>query len=189
MDTNENWLPALGYDGHYEVSSCGRLKSLSRVINFSGGRIRRVREKIMSLRADKDGYLTVSLSKNGVMKTHFVHRLVAGAFITNPGSLPICNHRDGNKARNTIDNLEWVTYSENVQHALDTGLSDNKGGNHCFAVGVIDNSLGRRFETVKEWAAARSIPYSTAKNILNGRRSRTIDMTKIIRVDKTRTHE
>jgi len=141
----------------------------------------------MSPRRDKDGYLTVSLSKKGISKTYYVHRLVARAFILNPGSLPVCNHRDGVKVNNSASNLEWVTYAGNVRHAFDTGLCKNKGGNHCFSVGIIDNELGMKFSSVKEWCDARGINYSTAKNILNGRRkSKIIDLTNIIRVDKIR---
>jgi hypothetical protein len=190
METKESWLPVQNYGGRYQVSSCGRIKSMNRVVSYPDGKTRKVSEKIMSPRRDKDGYLTVSLSMNGASKTYYIHRLVAGEFLANPGNLPVCNHRDGNKANNHVENLEWVTYSENVQHAFATGLSNNKGGNHCFAVGVIDNGLGMEFSTVREWCAARGIPYGTGKNILNGRRkSRIIDLTKISRVDKTRTNE
>jgi len=71
---------------------------------------------------DKDGYFLVDLYKNGVGKTHKVHRLVTLAFIPNPENKPTINHIDGVKTNNFVDNLEWATNKENTQHALDNGL-------------------------------------------------------------------
>ena len=70
------------------------------------------------------------LSKQGKVKTITVHRLVAQAFIPNPDSKPEVNHIDGDKKNNNMSNLEWCTSSENVQHAVDTGLINNKGSNN-----------------------------------------------------------
>lgn len=67
-------------------------------------------------------YITVTISKNGKMKTHYVHRLVAIAFLPNPKNYPEINHKDGNKHNNNVSNLEWCTSSINKQHAYDTGL-------------------------------------------------------------------
>lgn len=108
-----------GYE-QYQISTFGRVKSL-----------KRKSEKILSLDKDRNGYMNVKLSKDGVIRKFKVHRLVALAFIANPDNLPEVNHKDGNKANNCIDNLEWTTRSQNMRHAYDTGLkevSEESGG-------------------------------------------------------------
>ena len=78
--------------------------------------------KILKPVLQKNGYLTVSLNKNGKSKTVHIHRLVAETFLTNPDKLPEVNHKDGNKLNNCVENLEWCTSKENVQHSLEIGL-------------------------------------------------------------------
>lgn len=77
--------------------------------------------------SDKDGYKRVVLQCNGIRRMPFVHRLVAKAFIDNPKNLPTVNHKDGNKTNNTVDNLEWMSFSDNVKHSHATGLQDCVG--------------------------------------------------------------
>jgi hypothetical protein len=91
-----------GYEGLYAVSNYGNVKSLK----FG-------KEKILKPRADGDGYLYVTFCKNGKMKHHKVHRLVASAFIENPDNLPQVNHKDENPSNNNADNLEWCTQEYN----------------------------------------------------------------------------
>lgn len=79
------------------------------------------KEKV--LRERKDGYLEVQLYRDGIRSHKRVHRLVAEAFIPNPENKPDVNHKDGNKHNNSVDNLEWVNKSENMQHAYRTGLA------------------------------------------------------------------
>jgi hypothetical protein len=79
--------------------------------------------KIKAKNKDSKGYYSESLYKDGKAVTKKVHRLVAEAFIPNPDSKPCVNHIDGNKLNNSVDNLEWVTHSENMRHAFDTGLA------------------------------------------------------------------
>lgn len=84
--------------------------------------------KLINSFAFEDGYICVSLIKNGKTKFTGLHRLVANAFIPNPENKPQVNHKDGNKHNNSIDNLEWATIVENIQHAFDTGLNQAKKG-------------------------------------------------------------
>lgn len=107
MAVNEIWKAVEGYEGLYEISSFGRIKS---------------KGKIKSQSVDKGGYCTVWLSKNSVQKCLKVHRLVAAAFIPNPLNKATVNHIDGNKQNNSVENLEWATQSENIIHAHKTGL-------------------------------------------------------------------
>ena len=79
--------------------------------------------KFITKRVGPKGYYQINLCIDGKCKTFMFHRLIAQAFLDNPNALPCVNHIDGNKLNNEISNLEWVTYSENTQHAIKTGLS------------------------------------------------------------------
>lgn len=124
---NEIWKDIKGYEGLYQVSSFGRVRSLPKLIEYFDGRIRYYEGKIMKLSNHPKGYLQVRLTKNKKTKLHFIHRLVAETFLENLQNKPMVNHIDGNKQNNNINNLEWATCSENNQHAYDNNLkSDNK---------------------------------------------------------------
>lgn len=96
------------YEGLYQISNYGNVKSL--------GNDKSRKEKILKPQADGGGYLQVILCKDGKMKHHKVHRLVANAFIDNPDNLPQVNHRDECKTNNTVDNLEWCTNEYNTNY-------------------------------------------------------------------------
>lgn len=104
----EIWKDIAGYEGKYQVSSFGRVKSL----NYR----RTGREQILETHKNTYGYLMVSLWKNGKCKQSLVHRLVASAFIPNPDNLPEINHKDENKENNRVDNLEWVLHKDNTRY-------------------------------------------------------------------------
>lgn len=109
---NEIWRPIKGYEGLYEVSNLGRIKSLKRLVKKWDG-YRTVPEKILTPRTNNRGYLRITLCKDGITKTFSPHRLVAEAFIPNPDNLPCVNHKDENPLNNVVSNLEWCTYSYN----------------------------------------------------------------------------
>lgn len=115
----EEWKDIQGYEGLYQVSNLGRVKSLYR-LNSRG---QKIKGKILKYSINPKGYAIVILCKNGITKTISVHRLVAIHFIENPNNLNVINHIDGNKINNNITNLEWCTQSENVKHAYRTGLA------------------------------------------------------------------
>lgn len=117
----EIWKPVPGYEGSYEVSNLGRVRSVSRYTPTWSGKVFK-KGTIKKQKEDKDGYFKVWLSKNSKKKPFFVHRLVATAFLDNPDNLPVVNHKDGNKKNNTVENLEWCTLSENTKHAFKIGL-------------------------------------------------------------------
>lgn len=122
---------------------------------------------VLSPRVDRVGYLTVRLSREGKSYTKYLHRLLAEAFIPNPMGLKYVNHKDGNVRNNQLNNLEWVSHAQNIQHAYDTGLID-KGH---FEKSVIDTANGIVYKSCKEAALHKGIKYSTCKNYLNGRRA------------------
>lgn len=109
------------FETGYEVSSEGEVRSLDRYVERGYSR-RFLQGKLLKVTKDKNGYMRVSTSVGGEKRTWKVHRLVATSFLDNPDDLPCVNHKDGNKNNNHVDNLEWVSYSENTQHAVDTGL-------------------------------------------------------------------
>lgn len=117
MQENEIWIDIEGYEGLYQVSNYGNVRSL----NYK----RTGKSKILKQQKHKSGYLKVNLYINGSMRTYLVHRLVCEAFIDNPENKPEVNHVDGNKGNNAIDNLEWTTRSENQIHAWNNGLKEN----------------------------------------------------------------
>ncbi len=111
----EQWLPILGHEGKYEISSFGRVKSLMRAIPC-GIRKRIIGEKIMAQSDHWSGYKCVWLRSPGSHKKSFVHRLVAQAFIPNPAGKDIVNHKNENKSDNTVANLEWMNNQENLAY-------------------------------------------------------------------------
>lgn len=114
----EVWKEIEGCENKYEVSDTGRVRSMPR--NKSG--LGRPYPLIMKQSSDKDGYMIVSLRIGGKSCRHRVHRLVASAFIKNEDKKPLVNHKNGIKDDNRVENLEWVTASENAFHAVETGL-------------------------------------------------------------------
>ena len=114
--TKEIWRDIEGYEGLYQVSDQGRVKSLERTFIDKIGRERYVKECILKPVIDQYGYLLVSLYAGGKQKVHKVHRLVCQAFHDNQENKPCVNHIDENKTNNAASNLEWCTYEENNKH-------------------------------------------------------------------------
>lgn len=115
--TEEIWKDITGYEGKYQVSSEGQVKTLARKFIDRSGRRQNIKERIMKLQTNKDGYKTVALHNGcGKGKTLFVHRLVCETFHPNPDNKPQVNHIDEDKTNNRACNLEWVTPAENLNH-------------------------------------------------------------------------
>lgn len=123
------WKDVVGYEGLYRVSNDGVVKNIPRTFKMKDGRNRTIKkETIMSFEIDKDGYYRVGLRKNAKQLNHYVHRLVANAFIHNPNNKEQVNHIDGIKNNNNVENLEWVTHKENREHAAANGLVPDQWG-------------------------------------------------------------
>ena len=129
----ERWLPCVGYEGSYEVSSCGRVRSIDRII-YKRGFPYPFKGKILTPRLNKKGYLFVKFHSENKGIERNPHRLVAEAFIPNPENKPQVNHIDSNKLNNNDWNLEWNTNSENQLHAYRLGLQNKKGENNSNTV-------------------------------------------------------
>ena len=124
MKTNEIWKDIEGYEGIYQISNKGRVKSLERIILFENGKSRKVKSKILSTFIEKAGYECIKLYRNNKAKPFKVHRLVAIAFIECSGDKDLLevNHMDGNKLNNCVTNLEWCTRQENILHGYKNNL-------------------------------------------------------------------
>lgn len=130
-ETNEVWKDIEGYEGYYQISNLGRVKSLARMVyDSSGNAIRFKPENIKKNKVSTDGYEIITLSVNNHNKTINIHILVANAFVEKPSSLePLeVNHKDMNRRNNVSSNLEWVTHKDNVAYSRDKGKYKNKAG-------------------------------------------------------------
>ena len=114
----EIWKAVKGYEGLYEVSNIGTVRSVDRMVKHSKGGFRLYKGSILTPTLNADGYETVHLSKFNVSGTKRVNRLVAEAFIPNPNNLPTVNHKDENKLNNSVENLEWMSVSDNVKYSV-----------------------------------------------------------------------
>ena len=117
----EIWKDVIGYEGLYQVSNLGRIKALKKCV-IQTNRSYIMKEKIIKQNILYSGYYYVNLYKNNKVNRVLVHRVVSQAFIPNTDNKPQVNHKDGNKLNNCVDNLEWVSASENNYHAIKTGL-------------------------------------------------------------------
>lgn len=135
---NEEWKDIEGYEGYYQISNHGRVKSL---VGWNGNQYIK-REKMLNPykhKASKNYYRSVvKLKKNMKSKDMKVHRLVAEAFIPNPENKSEVNHIDGNPLNNHVTNLEWVTHQENIAHSVENEL-------RVYAIKTIDRSTMVKF--------------------------------------------
>lgn len=152
------WRDIEGFEGIYQVSNTGLVRSLDRKIVYKNGHTVNVKGKELKHKITKGGYHRVSLSKNNKWKEYLVHRLVASAFIPNEDNLPQINHKDQNTHNNEVSNLEWCTMEYNLNYG-DRGskISEATLGSKKTKP-VICEDLNLRFDSVRE--AARELKIS-----------------------------
>ena len=130
------WKPIVGFEGLYEVSDDGRVRSLNRVVldnvhglyvHLQGKEMKLTPRRSPRDKESENQYLVVNLHKDGKSYVQNVHRLVAQVFIPNPDGLPTINHKDGVKYNNVVENLEWASFGDNNVHALTYGLRSPRG--------------------------------------------------------------
>lgn len=118
----EEWRPINGYEGLYEVSDWGNVRSLDHTViqrNFKGRYVEtHYKGKILTHGRGRKNYMRMTLCKNNVTERKWLHRLVAEAFIPNPSNKPFIDHRDGNPQNNNVENLQWVTTKENNNNPI-----------------------------------------------------------------------
>jgi len=132
--TEEIWKDVAGYEGLYQVSNLGNVKSITRMLKTKRNRWgqvdakRTIKGRFLPVFDNGHGYKSVNFSLgNNKTKKYYIHRLVATAFIQNPYNMPEVNHKDLNKKNNNVDNLEWCSRKENINHAIRNGVDWSRG--------------------------------------------------------------
>lgn len=171
----EIWKNIPGYEGSYQVSDRGRVKSLPRKIIRKNGHIQTFKPRILKPLNHSNGYLEVCLSNNGNQKRFYIHRLVAQAFISNPKNLPEVNHKDENKHNNFASNLEWCgrtynnTYGSRLHRQVKTSKQNGKYDRFGKAMAQIHSKPLIMSKDREEWkfpstrAASRLLGYPQAR--------------------------
>ena len=143
-ENEEVWKDISGYEGHYQVSDQGRVKSL-----------KQGKERILKPINDVNGYLRVNLWKNGDKKNYLIHRLVAMTFIPNPQNFTQINHIDEDKSNNNVNNLEWCTAKYNINYGTHNQRSADKRTNGKCSKPVIQFTKDGKI--VKEWKSTMDV--------------------------------
>ena len=171
------WKDIKGYEGLYQISNSGEVKSLSRAVKNRYS-TRTVKEKILVKCIDKMGYYKVNLSKNDKKKTYKIHKLVADHFLNEKNEC--VNHKDGNKLNNSVDNLEYTTYSYNNIHANSLGLVKHRKGEHSLLCKKSDkevNEIKMLYSTgkytTKDLAKIFNVSYGWVGKVIRGERRST----------------
>lgn len=150
----EIWKDIMGYEGYYQVSNLGNVRSLDRVITYSNGSNVLTKGKVMAQNVCGRGYKQIHLKMNGKRKPFNVHRLVAQAFIPNPNNLPQINHINEDKTDNRVDNLEWCDNRYNNTYNNIQFKRPNKRRKTILQLDL-DGNL------VREWFSIREIERET----------------------------
>lgn len=168
----EEWRSIKSYEGIYEVSSWGRVRSVDRVVQSSCRHTSFCYTKkgqILKPQPNNKGYFILQLKNKNRRHAVSVHRLVAETFIPNPDNLSDVNHKDGNKTNNHVENLEWMSHFDNVHHAAE---ELERGGcikNRREVVMLKDGKVVTRFASVRDAASSIGCSLSYAFRVLSGR--------------------
>lgn len=154
---NEIWKNIKGYEGLYQVSNLGRVRSLKKIYIFHQNK-------------NSGGYIVITLTKNKIGKSYSVHRLVAQAFIPNPENKPQVNHIDGDKTNNNVSNLEWCTQSENQIHCYKNNLQ-TKGTKKVIQYDLNNNYI-KTWNSLTEAGKELNINHSKISLVCNGKRKK-----------------
>ena len=165
---NEIWEPVKGFEGYYEVSNTGKVLGIERMVVLKSG-LRTIKSRFLKTRINNYGYTEVRLTKDGKTTTTFIHILLAKAFIPNPYKKLEVNHINGIKTDNRIENLEWCTHSENINHAYQSGLLQKRG------IKVVDICNNIKYSTIKDAALAMNINYITFKKSLKSKNQNNLN--------------
>lgn len=162
---NEEWKDIPGYEGLYQVSNLGRVKSLARQYQTGAHNVTiSLPEVILKTKVRRTGYSLVTLNKDGVPKDAYVHRLVAQNFLANDDNLPYVNHKDGNPRNNHVENLEWCTPQYNTRYN-DAHIRGGKNRRVPIIQKTFDGKIVRKWDSAAE--AGEKYGKSGARNINN----------------------
>lgn len=168
--TQEIWKNIPDFQ-HYMVSNLGNVKSLKRTIIRSNGRKQSFRERILKPGTTINGYyIVVLIDKSGKLCTKTIHRLLLSSFEANISNKRCINHKNGIKKDNHIENLEWATHSENLIHAIGTGLNPKNKKVKC-------TTLDIGFDSITEASEKLGVNFDHITAIVNNRRTQTKGLT------------
>lgn len=167
----EEWRDIKGYEGKYQVSNLGRVKSL----NYRGNTNK---EHILKPKKVRNGYNQVQLYKNGIGIFYSIHRLVAEIFIPNPNNYPQVNHKDENKINNKVENLEWCTQKYNNNYG-----SHNKRAGDSRKKSIICITTGEKFDSIIDASYKYNVNRASISYCCNNKRKsagKLADGTKLV---------
>ena len=167
----EEWRDIKGFEGLYQISSYGRVKSLERTV-WNGKGYYKKSEKIRKGYDNGDGYLYVNLCKEGKRKQYRINRLVAMAFIPNPNNLPEVNHKDENTKNNCVENLEYCSRSYNINHGTRNKRVAKKLSKPVFSVNK-ESGLIMWWQSASEASRQLGISQGNICDCLKGRQKST----------------
>lgn len=174
------WKPVIGYEGLYEVSNHGNVRSLDRIIiENNTNKERPIKGINLSIANSKRGYRVVVLCKNGTENMRNVHQLVAESFIPNPENKPCINHKDFNRLNNYVENLEWCTYAENNLHSIEEG----KRGKTVIQL-TKNGEFVQQFDSIKRAESHTGIASQNIGKVCKGEREFAGDYSWEYGVDK-----
>ena len=159
----EKWMPIKNYEGFYEVSDKGRVRSLDRYVNGKHKNKAFRKGRVLKLEKVQAGYYRVELQKNGFKERLFVHRLVADSFIPNPHNKPQVNHINSMRDDNIVYNLEWVTPKENIIHGVEYG--NIKYGEKHHLAKLSEEEVKEIFELKESGAKPKEIAERLKRNV------------------------
>lgn len=169
MDIEEIWKDIPNYEGLYQVSNLGRIKSLKRY-KQNHSKLQLVEEKILKQYVNKrNGYCYVMLCNNVKEKTCRVHKLVAITFLNNNNNYNTIDHIDGNKQNNCVTNLEWVTQKENIIRALKNGLKNNNNQKIKITQLSKDMKIIKQFDSILQASKILKLNPSNIVSCLKGK--------------------
>ena len=169
----EIWKDYKDYEGLYQASNLGRLRSLDRWVKSKSGSVRFCKGKILKLCTDKYGYLKVGLWKNNKVKTYYVHHLVAEVFLPNPNNYKEVNHKDEDKTNNSVENLEWCSAKYNSNYGtrnerMSKSLTNNIYTSRKVDVYDLDMNFIETLPSSKECGRKYKVHHSNVRNCCNG---------------------
>ena len=149
----EVWKDIPEFEGYYQVSDLGRIRSLDRVVNCKSAGKRFAKGRVLKDSKRSDGYRHIALWRGWQKKVFLIHRLVAQAFLLNPENKSQVNHKHGNKIDNRASELEWNTHKENTEHAVQSGLIPSTSSPQSLA--IVQLSLDQKVLNI--WPSAKEV--------------------------------
>ena len=180
MSDEKEFVDIPGYEGYYQINLLGQIKSLARTITRKDGRRKFIKERLIRLNTDDNGYLMAALSKNGKTKSARIHRILGITFIPNPENLPLVRHLNDIPSDNRLKNLAWGAPENNMEDAINNGRHHvPKGETHSHygkkgeysqtSKIIVDLENGVFYHGIGEAALAKGINKATLGDYLRGK--------------------